>query len=168
MAEDADAELIEKCFGQRSNRHAGRSFTSAGAFQDVAGVVKIVFETAGQVGMAGSRTREWFPLVFCAVDVFHWQRFSPVFPILVADDDRDRRADGLRMPDARNNFDLIGFDLHPPAAPIALLAPPEFTIDGVQRYGNPGREPGKSGDQTFSVRFAGCFEAEHQLGKVLS
>jgi len=76
--------------------------------------------------MAGPRARERFPLVFGAVDVFHRQRFSPVLPIFVANDDRDRRADGLRMPDARNNFDLIGFDLHPAAASIALLASPEF------------------------------------------
>jgi hypothetical protein len=63
---------------------------------------------------------------------------------------------------------LICLDLHPAAAPITLLPAPELPINGVQADWNPGREPGERGDQTFSVGFAGSFEAKHQLGKTSS
>ena len=165
VAEHADAKLRQKCFGERAHRDPGRGFARAGAFQDVAGVVEIVFDGARQVGMTGPRTRHRLLLVFRAIDVFHRKRFGPVFPIFVLDNDRDGRADGLRVADARNNFDLICFDLHAPAAAIALLPAPEFAIDGVERNGDPGGESGQGGDQALAMRFTGCFEAQHVPGK---
>ena len=90
----------QKRLGQRADRHARRRFARAGALQDVARVVKIVLDGAGQIGVAGTRTGDRFALVLGAVDVFHGQRFGPVLPVLVADQDRDRRADGVGVPHA--------------------------------------------------------------------
>ena len=65
------------------------------------------------------------------------------------------------MPHARDNLDPVCFDLHAAAAPVALLAPPKFAIDGVERDGNPGGQTRQCGDQALAVRFAGCFKTEH-------
>ena len=100
-------------------------------------------------------------LVLGAVDILHRKRFGPVFPIVIADDDGDGRADGLRVADAGDNFGAVGLDLHAPAAAVALLAAPEFAIDGVERDGNAGRKPGERGDQALAVRLPGCFETKH-------
>ena len=58
VAEDFDAELREKLLGHRADGDASGGFAGAGAFEDVAGVGKVVFDGAGQVGVAGAWARD--------------------------------------------------------------------------------------------------------------
>ncbi len=155
----------KKCFGQRAHGDARRGFARAGAFQNVAGVVKLYLIAPARSAWPGRGRVTGLRLVFRAVDIFHRQRFGPVLPIFVVDDDGDGRADGLRVADAGDNFDAVRFDLHAAAAAVALLAAPQFAIDGVERDGNTGGKSGQGGDQALSMRFTGCFEAKHGLGE---
>ena len=133
MAQHADAEFAQKRLRQRAHRDARRRLARAGALQNIARVVKIVLDRAGQIGVPGPGPRDRLLLVLGALDVLHRQRFGPVLPILVFEQDRDRRADGLRMPHAADDVRAVGLDLHAAAAAEALLAPPQLAIDGLER-----------------------------------
>src|SRR5207249_12281337 len=106
-------------------------FAGARALEDVARVVEVVFDDAGEVGVSGSRTSDRFFLVLGAVGVFNGQRFGPVLPVLVLEQDRDRRSDGVGVTDAGNDLGAVGLDFHAAAAAVSLLTPPELMIDGV-------------------------------------
>src|SRR6266446_6636498 len=97
---------------ERSGRYARSSFPGAGALQNIAGVVKVVFQRSGQIGVAWARTGDRFLLVLGAVGVFDGQRFGPVLPILVLEQDGDGRADGARVPHAGDDLRAVGLDLH--------------------------------------------------------
>ena len=56
------------------------------------------------------------------------------------------------MMDAGEKVGLIRFDLHSPAAPIALLTPPEFAIYKTLIDLQTCRHAGQESDQGFSVR----------------
>ena len=62
VAQDANAKLSQKCFGQSAHRNARRGLSRAGAFQNVAGIREIVLQAARQVGVARTRTRHRFML----------------------------------------------------------------------------------------------------------
>ena len=152
----------EQRLGQRADGHARGGFAGAGALQNVAGVVEIVLDGAGEVGVAGPRAGDG--LAACpsrAVGIFDGQRFGPVLPVLVADEDGDGRADGVRVAHAGHNFGAVGLDLHAAAAAVALLAAPELAIDGVERDGDAGRESGQRRHQAFAVRLAGGLKSQH-------
>jgi hypothetical protein len=63
------------------------------------------------------------------------------------------------MADAGYDFHFIVFDLHPPAAAVALLTPPQFPIDCGDLDRHTGRQPGQKSHQALSVRLAGSFKA---------
>jgi hypothetical protein len=50
--------------------------------------------------------------------------------IVVFDHQRDRRTERFAVSNARQYLDRVRLDLHPAAASIALLTPPEFMVDG--------------------------------------
>src|SRR5207248_11207424 len=112
VAEDLDSKLTQESLGQGPYRHACSSFTSAGTFQDIARIAEIVLDSARQIRKAGPGPGDRFLLVFTAVDVLDRQRFCPILPVFVSDENGDGRPDGFRMPNAGNNFDAICFDLH--------------------------------------------------------
>ena len=151
----------QKCFGERAHGNARRGFPSAGPLQHVARLGKVVLDRACQVRVAGPRTGDRFALVLATRYVFDGQGFGPVLPVLVTNNDRDRRADGFRMPHARDNFDPICFNLHASAAAEALLAPPQLAIDGVERDRYAGGQTGERCNEALTVGFSGCFEAKH-------
>ena len=132
MAQDLDAEFPQQCLGDGADRHPRGRLPRAGPFQDVARVVKIVLDGAGQVGVPRPRTRDGFALRVTAGNIFHRQDFGPVLPVLVADEHRHGRTDGMGMAHAGHDFGAVGLDLHPSAAPVALLAAPQFPVHGVQ------------------------------------
>jgi hypothetical protein len=68
----------------------------------------------------------------------------------------------MGMPDAGDDFGAVGFDFHSPTAAVPLLAPPKFTVDGVERNGHSCREAGQGRDETFAVRLAGGFKTQHE------
>jgi len=56
VAEHGDAEFTEQSLGDSAHRDAGGGFAGTGALQDVACVMEVVLDGAGQVGVAGTRT----------------------------------------------------------------------------------------------------------------
>jgi hypothetical protein len=111
--------------------------------------------------MSRTRAGNWLLLVFRAVHIFHGQRFRPVLPVPIANDDGDRRSDGMRMPHTGHNLGAILFDLHAPAAAIALLAAPKFVIYGVERDRHSGGKSCEGGYQALAVRLPGGFKSQH-------
>ncbi len=67
------------------------------------------------------------------------------------------------MPDAADDVGVIGFDLHAPAAPEALLAPPQFPVERRHGNGNPRGQTGQGGDEALPVRFSCGFKAKHGI-----
>jgi hypothetical protein len=151
VAQDEYAELVEESFGQGADGYASRRFAGAGAFENVAGFGEVVFDGAGEVGVAGARAGDGLLLVFGAIDVFDGQDASPVFPVLVYNNDTDRRADGFRMANPADDARAIGFDFHAAAAAIALLAAPQFAIDGFQGHGDTGGQSSQGGDKALAM-----------------
>ncbi len=96
---------------RRSERHRhGRA--RAGAFQDIAGIGKIVLDGSREIGMA----RAWTGDGFFLGPPLPRENFGPVLPVFVFNDYRDGRPDGLGMPDTAHDVRAVGFDLHPAAA----------------------------------------------------
>ena len=54
---------------------------------------------------------------------------DPVLPVLVANEHRNRRAEGLAGAHTAQEFDLIAFDLHASSATVSLLAAEEISVD---------------------------------------
>ena len=163
MAEHVDAEFRQQGFGDRADGHPRGGLAGAGAFQNVPRVVKIVLDGAGEVGMSGPRPGDRLTLVLAAVEVFHRQSLGPVLPVFVADEDGDGRADGAGVADSGDDFGAVGFDLHAPAAAVALLAPPELAVDGIERYGYACGKSGQRGHQAFAVGLAGGLKSQHSV-----
>jgi hypothetical protein len=62
---------------------------------------------------------------------------------------------------AGDNLGAIVFDLHAPAAAIALLAAPKFVIYGVERDRHSGGKSGEDGHQALAMRLPGGFKSKH-------
>src|SRR5687767_12408238 len=109
--------------------------------------------------MAGSRPGNRFSR--SRITTLHREVFSPIFPIGIADDNGDWRADRLRVPDTGDHFRRVGFDLHSPAAAETLLSAPQFAIDAFQRDRDPGRYTNQRRDQALSMRFTRSLPTKH-------
>ena len=149
-----DAQRPQHQLGQGSGGHAAGRFAGRSAFQHVAGVGKVVLESAGKVGVAGPRRSD--RLVQGRIAGLDGQLIFPVLPVAVHDFDRNRRAYGLAVAHAGKHVCLVGFNLHAAAAAIALLPAPQFAVHEFQIDGHAGRQPGDKRDKCFSVRLAGC------------
>ena len=66
------------------------------------------------------------------------------------------------MAHPRNEVGRVMLDAHAAAAPIALLAPPEFTIDELFFDFNPGGKARDDSEQSLSMGLAGGAEAQHK------
>lgn len=75
--------------------------------------------------------------------------------IFVFDSQSDRRTERFAVSDAGKNFNLIAFDFHTPAAPVALLSAPKFVIYTLDINFQSGRQSFDDGDECFAVRFSG-------------
>jgi len=58
---------------------------------------------------------------------------------------------------------LIGFNLHAPAAPVALLTPPQLAIHKFKVDRDTGGESGDEGNKRLSMRFPGSRKTDHIL-----
>src|SRR5205085_9614590 len=106
----------------------------------VPGVMKIVLDGSGEVRVAGAGAGNRFALILGAVEILDGEDFSPVLPVLVANDDSDGGADGAGVAHAGDDLGAVGLDFHAATAAKALLAAPELAVDGVDRYGYAGRQ----------------------------
>src|SRR5580658_8078996 len=65
------------------------------------------------------------------------------------------------MAHAGYNLGAILFDLHAPAAAIALLAAPKLVIYGVEGDRHSGGNPCEGGHQALAMRLPGGFKSQH-------
>jgi hypothetical protein len=67
------------------------------------------------------------------------------------------------MADTADDVGAIGFDLHAPAAPEALLATPQLPVK--RRHGNRNArgQTGERSDEALPVRFSCGFKAKHGI-----
>lgn len=128
VACDFDPEFLQKEFGQSACRHSSRGLASAGALENIARVAKIVFQAASQVGVSGARRRKRLVLGSRVGAILNRQRFFPIFPIAILDQDRDGRAHGLAVANPGKELRRVRLDFHAPAAPVPPLASFQFTI----------------------------------------
>jgi hypothetical protein len=102
--------------------------------------------------MTGSRTRQPSSALFVGklarLDRHH---ILPILEVAVADQQTNRRTKSLAVPNARYDFNLVAFNLHPPAAAIALLAPPELMVDAGGVCREPRGQTFDDDDQAFAV-----------------
>ena len=163
VAERGDAEGFEDQLGERAGRDPHRGLAGRGTFEHVANIVEVVFEHAGQIGMAGARPRHRFGLA--AVGGIDRHPLLPVFEIAILDDQRDRTAHRAPEADARDHAHLVALDRHPSAPSVALLAAREVVVDLREIDIEAGRVAFHHRDQFGAVRFTGCQETQH-LGTV--
>ena len=102
-------------------------------------LLKVVFERARQVGVAGPRRSH--RAMLRRVAALYRQFFLPVLPVAVDDFNRDGRADGLAVAHAGEHMRLIGFDLHAAAAAVALLPAPQLAVHEFEIDGDAGGQP---------------------------
>src|SRR5205814_441885 len=89
------------------------------------------------------------------------QRFLPVLPIFVFQQDSDGRADGLAMTHTGEEVRAVALDLHTAAAAVALLPPPQFTVHKRLIHGNAGGQAADGTDQRLAMRFSGSKKTQH-------
>ena len=176
MASDADAKLREQSPAYGTHRDAGRGLPGGGAFEDVARVVPVVFQQSREIGVSRThachsalpRAFRLGPVARC---VFGRGRrgihdFLPVLPIAVPNQHRDGRSDCLAGTDAREQLDGVLLDLHPSAAPIALLPARELLVDVAREQPQAGGNALENRNEGLSVGFAGGRESKHSVGMV--
>jgi hypothetical protein len=73
--------------------------------------------------------------------------------VSVPDDERQRRPERHAVTEAREHLHLVGLELLPRAAAVALLAAAQVGVDRRLVEREPGGEPGDDGGQRRAVRF---------------
>jgi hypothetical protein len=131
VAGDLDAEFAQQQLREGPDRDAHRGFARARALQDVAQIAPVVFHSAHEVGVSGARPDHLAVAFERLLRLFRGHHSEPVIEILIFDHYRHGRPERLAMPHSREDLRGVRLDLHPPAAPVALLPPPEFVIDEV-------------------------------------
>ena len=164
VAQDLDAEGAQHQLGNGAGGHACGGFARGGPLQDVAGVGEIVFEGAGEVGVAGTRRSDG--LVLGGIAGLDGELFFPVLPVAVDDLDGDGRADGFAVAHAGEEVGLVGLDLHAAAAAVALLAAPKLAVYELEIDGNAGGNARNQGDEGLAVRLPCGGKANHVLSIV--
>ena len=85
----------------------------------------------------------------------------PVLPVLVRNEERDRRAGRHAVAHAAERLRAIGFDGHTPSAAVAPLAASQLRGDRVEVDRQTGGDALEDRDQTFAVRLAGSEKSQH-------
>src|ERR1700722_18985329 len=92
---------------------------------------------------------------------FDRQLLLPVFPVAIDELHGNRRADSLAVAHAGEDVSLVGLNLNPAAAAIALLGTPKLGIYEVEANGRAGGNSGDQRDESLAVGFTGSREANH-------
>ena len=158
VAVDADPERGEEATGERARRDPSGGLAGAGPLEHVADVGVAVLLGADQVGVTGARQVDLVGLE--ALDRPRVHPLLPVGVVAVGDEDRDRAAQGAAVAHAGADLDRVGLDLHPPAAPVAELAPRHVAVERLAVELEPGRHALDDRDQARAVRLACGGEAE--------
>jgi hypothetical protein len=132
VAADGDAELLEQTARDGSGGDARRRLSRRRTLEDVARVLTIVLEDAGEVGVArphardGAAAQRALRIAFARCGVHDR---LPVRPVTIADEHRDGPTQRLAGAHTGEDLRRIALDLHAPPATVALLAPREVGID---------------------------------------
>ena len=78
----------------------------------------------------------------------------------VADDERQRRAERARLPEAREHLDGVGLELLARAPAVPELAAPQVGVDRLPVEPQPRGQAGEDGHERGAVRFSCGDEAE--------
>src|SRR5579884_3680782 len=112
-----------------------------------------------------ARTRRRTALMLFHVARAHRQRFLPVLPVFILQQNGNRRTNALAMPHPGDYVDFVGLNLHAAAAAEPLLASPQFAIEKSLVNFQSGRHAGKIGHKGLSVRLSGSEVTKHGRGK---
>ena len=95
------------------------------------------------------------------------QNLLPILPVTVFNTQRDRRADGLSVANACEDFGAVFLYLLPPAPAIAQLTAMQIAVDEFDIDWQSCRQARQERQQRLSVRFSRGVEMKH-LGSVLN
>ena len=122
-----------------------------GALQHVAQVTRIVFQSARQIGVTGSRPFDAPRFLRRDVTLVRRHHLVPVGPIFVLDYQCQGRSERQPVPHTAEDFNPVLLDLHPRAATVTLLTAPKFVIDLRDIDGQPGGQTFNYRHERFSV-----------------
>ncbi len=131
MRTDLDAELVQQHLTHRAARDARYGFPGARALQDVTGVLAVVLERSGEIGVAGPWPGDLAAPLATGCVGFRSHHILPVLPVAVPHQHGDRGAEGLARAHAGEPFDLVCLDLHARAAAVAAHAPFQLGVDAL-------------------------------------
>src|SRR5581483_8308222 len=133
----------------------------------VADVGEAVLQHAGEIRVAGAGQRDRLPALALRLALRRPRAHPPppVLVVAVADDEGERRAERPPVTEPGEHLDLVGLDLLPRAAPVALLAPPQVLVDRGLLEHEAGREAADDRDERRSVRFPRGDELERHAPK---
>src|SRR5438270_2318308 len=85
----------------------------------------------------------------------------PVLPVAIVNEHRDRRSDRLTRAHPGEKLDRVLLDLHATPAAVALLSSRELDVHIVRDERQARGNAFENADQSRTVGFAGCREADH-------
>src|SRR5437764_14735982 len=116
VAADFDPELFQQQLAHSAAGHARYGLARAGPLQDVARVLAVVLQAAGEVGVPRPGPGDLAPPLGAPASTggirLRRHHVLPVLPVAVPHQHRDGRAERLARAHPREPLDLIGLDLH--------------------------------------------------------
>src|SRR5437867_5774144 len=106
MGPDLDLELFQQHLADRAAGDPRHRLARACPLQDVARVLAVVLERAGEIGVPGAGTRDLAAPLGTRRVRFGRHHVLPMLPIAVPYEHRDGRAEGLAGPYPREPLDL--------------------------------------------------------------
>ncbi len=164
---DFHAELFQQHLAHRAAGDARHRLARARPLQDVARVLAVVLERAGEIRVAGPRTRHLAAALATGGVRFGGHHVLPVLPIAVPHEHRDGGAQRLAGTHPGEPLDLVGFDFHAGTAPVAAHPPLQLGVDALGGQGQAGGDPFEDRHQPASVRLARRREPEHHRALML-
>ena len=154
VAGDAAAKGAEQALRHGAHRYARRRLAGARALDDGPDVVEVVEQRAAEVcvprpgTVIGSAASS--PSGSASADSVRPQLAASRFE----DGQGDRRARGLAVAHAADDLYAVLLDRHALTAAVAVLPPPELTVDRLARHRQPGRTPLEDRRERGTVRLA--------------
>jgi hypothetical protein len=113
--------------------------------------------------VAGARRNQLFVFPGKIGGIFNGESFFPIGPVAVFDPKRHGSTDGLAVAHSGEDIGAVFFDFLPAAATVAELAAMELVIDEIEVHRKRCGQAGNKGEQSLSMRFTGCVEAQHAI-----
>src|SRR5437016_6526683 len=119
VAADLDAELLQQQLAHGAAGDPRHSLPRARPLENIARVLTIVLQAAGEIGVPGPGPGDLAPPLGPSGDVrLGRHHVLPVLPVAVPHQHRDGGAERLPRPHPREPLDLVRLDLHAGAAAV--------------------------------------------------